>query len=104
MLKAVRTSKEGNSKDLERVLAFVSSPGIKIEKDEVLLSALVDTCMRTREYGHLKKTLQQFADSDMKPNSQTSATLIKAYGQLKQVSKCWDLWKDMEERALEPNE
>lgn len=105
ILKAVRDTKDpGQSKDLERALTLLASPGIKIEKDEVLLSALLDTLMRTREYGHLEKILQKFSDSDMRPNSHTSATLIKAFGQMKQVSKCWEVWRNMEERGVEPNE
>lgn len=105
VLKAVRESNEpGHSKDLERVLNLLASCEIKVEKDEVLLSALLDTFIRKREYGQLKKLLQQFAESGMRPNGHTAATLIKAYGQMKQVSKCWDIWSDMDHRAVEPNE
>jgi len=103
MMKAMK--KVQNSKHLKRALELLTSTGIKACSDEVLLNTVVEACTRNKDREYLEQILDEFTASGLRPSVSTYGSLIKAAGVLKQVDRCWKLWKEaVDERKLDPSE
>lgn len=103
MMKAVSRVKE--SRHVSRALALLDNSGLDVCSDEVLLTAVLETCTRHREFHRLQGVVDAYGRSNIKPTVHAFGYLIKACGFLKRVDKCWNLWCSMiEDCALEPNE
>jgi len=103
MMKAVK--KVHNPKHLKRALELLSSTGINACSDEVLLNTVVEACTRSKDREHLEHILDEFSASGMRPSVSTYGSLIKAAGVLKQVDRCWALWREaVDDRKLDLSE
>ena len=103
MMKVAKYSK--NSSDVKRAIALLDSCHIDICKDEVLLNTVLDCCTRLRETRRLQNVLEQVEKQKPPSSVPTYSLLIKAYGFLRRVEKCWELWQEMtEKRHFEPSE
>jgi len=103
MMKVMK--KAHNGKHLKRALELLSSTGIKVCSDEVLLNTVVEACTRNKDHYHLKLILDEFTASGLRPSVSTYGSLIKAAGVLKQVNRCWELWREaVDDRKLDPSE
>merc|ERR1719375_2782479 len=72
--------------------------------DEVLLSSLVEACMRVGKPDLLSATLQTLRGSSRIAitGSHTFGSLIKAYGFSQDIDGVWQCWKDMRSRHIKP--
>jgi len=72
--------------------------------DEVLLSSVVEACVRIGKPDLLADRLQQLKGSDQVAvnGSHTFGSLIKAYGHAKDMAGVWRCWKEMRSRHIKP--
>jgi len=87
---------------VEKVIALVAQlPG---PIDEVLLSSMVEACMRMRRMDVLSKLLSQCKDDEksLKLTAPSYGSLIKAYAHVGDVARMWALWHEMGERGVNP--
>merc|ERR1719482_1510449 len=72
--------------------------------DEVLLSSLVEACIRVGKPDLLSTTLQTLRGSSRIAitGSHTFGSLIKAYGFSQDIDGVWQCWKDMRSRHIRP--
>merc|ERR1719217_241369 len=72
--------------------------------DEVLLSSVVEACVRIGKPDLLEAQLKQLQDSTPIAinGSHTYGSLIKAYGHAKDVAGIWRCWKEMRSRHIKP--
>merc|ERR1719359_949747 len=72
--------------------------------DEVLLSSVVEACVRIRKPELLSTKLEQLKTSSGIPatGSHTFGSLIKAYGHAQDIDGVWRCWKEMRSRHIRP--
>merc|ERR1719181_288158 len=72
--------------------------------DEVLLSSVVEACVRIGKPDLLEKQLKQFqcGNAISITGSHTYGSLIKAYGHAKDIDGIWRCWKEMRSRHIKP--
>merc|ERR1719201_2556553 len=72
--------------------------------DEVLLSSVVEACVRIGQPELLEKQLKHLRDSTPVTinGSHTYGSLIKAYGHAKDLTSIWRCWKEMRSRHITP--
>jgi len=72
--------------------------------DEVLLSSVVEACVRVGKPELLEAQLKQLEESTpiVINGSHTYGSLIKAYGHAKDVKSIWRCWKEMRNRHIKP--
>merc|ERR1719379_2422151 len=72
--------------------------------DEILLSSVVEACVRVGKPELLASKLQQLqtADGLSVTGSHTFGSLIKAYGHAKDIDGVWRCWKEMRSRHIKP--
>merc|ERR1719359_2642219 len=72
--------------------------------DEVLLSSVVEACVRIGKPDLLSSKLKQFqGNTPVAINgSHTYGSLIKAYGHSKDIDGVWRCWKEMRSRHIKP--
>lgn len=73
--------------------------------DEILLSSVVEACVRVGKPDLLTKTLAQVNDKKNAisvSGAHTFGSLIKAYGHAKDIDGAWRCWKEMRSRHIRP--
>merc|ERR1719335_303909 len=73
--------------------------------DEVLLSSIVEACVRIGKPELLESKLKQLQDSPTAVTingAHTYGSLIKAYGYAKDIGGVWRCWKEMRSRHIKP--
>merc|ERR1719262_1506550 len=72
--------------------------------DEVLLSSIVEACVRIGKPDLLESQLKQLQDTApiAISGSHTYGSLIKAYGHAKDIAGIWRCWKEMRSRHIKP--
>jgi len=72
--------------------------------DEVLLSSVVEACVRVGKPDLLESQLKQLQDSPAVTinGSHTYGSLIKAYGYARDLDSIWRCWKEMRSRHITP--
>merc|ERR1719399_1359533 len=73
--------------------------------DEILLSSVVEACVRVGKPDLLTKTLasvQGQKNSISVSGAHTFGSLIKAYGHVKDIDGAWRCWKEMRSRHIRP--
>jgi len=92
--------KEGQSFDktyIDRALALLRKHSVKV--DEVLMSAVLEACSRLKDPQRLINALDMFKQSGWTMPKEcamhTYGTLIKAYGQSRQLPLAWKLWREL---------
>jgi len=99
LLKTIQTS--SSSPNVERVMAMVSEMDSNV--DEVLLSSVVEACLRGGRADLLKPHLKQRTIMQMQVKSpHTYGSIIRAYGFLKDTKGVWDTWREMRSRHVVP--
>jgi len=99
MMKGVRNIKD--RKDIQRALALLDRSGIDVCKDEILLTTVLDTCIR-HEHKRLEGIIESVKKSSIQPSVHTYGALIKACSILKWLPECLNFWRHIEERGLQP--
>eukprot|EP00928_Gymnodinium_smaydae_P070004 TRINITY_DN53952_c0_g1_i1.p1 TRINITY_DN53952_c0_g1~~TRINITY_DN53952_c0_g1_i1.p1 ORF type:complete len:998 (-),score=238.52 TRINITY_DN53952_c0_g1_i1:80-3073(-) len=87
--------------DVDRVVGLVRRAGI--EPDEVLVSCLLDACVKLRDGERLAQVLDEFKTTGTVPSPRAAAMLLRAHGHAKRMDRAWALWRDLTRgpRALE---
>jgi len=86
--------------NVERVMNLVAELSGPI--DEVLLSSMIEACVRMRRMDLLSKLLSRCKDEEsaLKLSAPSYGSLIKAYSQVGDVTRMWELWTEMGQRDV----
>lgn len=85
---------------IERVMKLVAEVGGPV--DEVLLSSVVEACVRMNRLDLLSDVMCCFEREGcaLQLTAPSYGSLIKAYGQARDVDRVWGLWREMGERGI----
>jgi len=85
---------------IERVMKLVAEVGGPV--DEVLLSSVVEACVRMNRLDLLSDVMGHFEREGcaLQLTAPSYGSLIKAYGQARDVDRVWKLWREMGERGI----
>merc|ERR1719265_1722972 len=74
------------------------------QMDEVLFSSVIEACIRLRRLDLLSSMMQKFekCGHNLSLTAPTYGSMIKAYGQSRDVERIWDLWHEMGSRGVKP--
>jgi len=92
-----------NQKDVLRTMDLVNA--MEEPMDEVLLSSVVEACVRVGKPDLLLKKLEHLQASGKMVSvcgAHTFGSLIKAYGHAKDIAGVWRCWKEMRSRHVKP--
>jgi pentatricopeptide repeat protein len=105
LLKALKQNPKGKN-DISKVLDLLDRHGIDVCCEEVLLNTALDACMKHGEHQRLAGLLDKMkARSGMQLAPHTYASLIKATGTIKNLTRCRELWREMtEDRGMTPSD
>jgi len=89
-----------SASSIERVMKLVAEVGGPV--DEVLLSSVVEACVRMKRLDLLSEVMQHFEREGhgLQLTAPSYGSLIKAYGQAHDVDRVWGLWREMGERGI----
>jgi len=82
---------------VSRVVDLIDETGVVM--DEVLFASVVEACIRT---GSLDLLAERTRQSPQGLTAPTYGSMIKAYGQARDVTQVWSLWKEMISREVRP--
>jgi pentatricopeptide repeat protein len=88
--------------DIQKTMELINT--MEEPMDEVLLSSVVEACVRIGKPELLSSKLQQLSGSNAVSvnGSHTFGSLIKAYGHAKDINGVWRCWKEMRSRHIKP--
>eukprot|EP00971_Amphidinium_carterae_P191753 3804571-Amphidinium_carterae.1 len=88
--------------DITRTMDLISS--MKESMDEVLLSSVIEACVRIGKPDMVMQQLEQLhASGQVAVNGpHTLGSLIKAYGHTKDMPGVWRCWREMRSRHVKP--
>merc|ERR1719515_260423 len=91
-----------NQNDILKTMELINT--MEEPMDEVLLSSVVEACVRIGKPDLLEKQLKQLQSSSPVAinGSHTYGSLIKAYGHTKDIAGIWRCWKEMRSRHIKP--
>merc|ERR1719169_281769 len=71
---------------------------------EVLFSSVIEACLRIGQLDLLSRQMQKYARQGglIALTAPTYGSMIKAYGQARDVERMWELWHEMEKRQVKP--
>jgi len=72
--------------------------------DEVLVTTLVDACIRLRDIARLTAVVQAFRRSGAVPSESAYATVLRAYGHARAVEQAVETWQDMVSHKVWPKD
>merc|ERR1719359_2521784 len=86
---------DSSYKDVLRTMALTEN--MPEPMDEVLLSSIVEACVRIKKHDLLCSRLKQLQEGSMIEitGAHTFGSLIKAHGHAKDMEGAWRCWKDM---------
>lgn len=100
LLKTIRAG--SSARNVERVLNVMDS--VAEEMDEVLLSSVVEACIRAGRVDllvpHLKRQCSSRKIQVRGPH--TYGSIIRAYGFVNDISGAWETWREMRTRKIVP--
>lgn len=93
---------KSNGTDITRTMDLINA--MTEPMDEVLLSSVVEACVRVGKPDLLAQTLAKLQDCGdvVVTGAHTFGSLIKAYGHAKDVNGAWRCWKEMRTRHIKP--
>merc|ERR1719253_314942 len=100
LLKTIRAN--SSTENVERVLEVMDS--MAEEMDEVLLSSVVEACIRAGRVDllipHLKRQCTSRRIHVRGPH--TFGSIIRAYGFVQDIAGAWETWREMRTRKIVP--
>merc|ERR1719401_2989006 len=93
-----------NSAQADILLTMDLISAMEEQMDEVLLSSVVEACVRIGQPDLLANKLQELQGKNniSVSGSHTFGSLIKAYGHARDVNGIWRCWKEMRSRHIKP--
>merc|ERR1719456_1711013 len=72
--------------------------------DEVLFSSVIEACLRIQQLDLLSEKMRKYASQGglVALTAPTYGSMIKAYGQARDVERMWEMWNEMEKRQVKP--
>merc|ERR1719321_1222504 len=72
--------------------------------DEVLFSSVIEGCLRVGQLDLLSEQMRKYAKQGglVALSAPTYGSMIKAYGQARDVERMWELWSEMGKRNVKP--
>mmetsp|Transcript_30158 Transcript_30158/g.55391 ORF Transcript_30158/g.55391 Transcript_30158/m.55391 type:complete len:1041 (+) Transcript_30158:135-3257(+) len=100
LLKSIQTGSKAI--DVERIMAVIND--MDDEMDEVLLSSVVEACIRVGRGDLLMPQLQRQRTTKriQVRGAHTYGSIIRAYGYVQDIEGVWDTWRDMRTRQILP--
>jgi len=89
-----------SSTDVNLVLKLVEK--LDEAMDDVLFSAIAEACIRTGQWDTLKAQMTILCSRGRALSAPTYGSMIKAYGQLRDVKCVWNIWQAMESAKVQP--
>merc|ERR1719161_3287387 len=90
-----------NQTDILKTMELINS--MDEPMDEVLLSSMVEACVRIGKPDLLTARLEMLKDSSGTVcGAHTFGSLIKAYGHAQDIDGVWRCWKEMRSRHIRP--
>jgi pentatricopeptide repeat protein len=91
-----------STSDLSRVLALIDT--MEQPMDDVLFPAVVEACIRTGRLDLLSRQTEKFMKQggSASVSAPTYGSMIKAYGQARDVKRVWHLWDQMFFHSVQP--
>lgn len=104
-LSILMKSLSAHSDELDVVRTMDLIGGMEEPVDEVLLSSVVEACVRVGKPELVTAKLQQFQNKDgvSVTSSHTFGSIIKAHGFAKDIDAVWRCWKEMRSRHIRPS-
>merc|ERR1719364_264896 len=100
LLKALtaRASKQ----DVKKTMGLVEQ--MEDPMDEVLFSSVIEACLRVGQLDLLSWQMQKYARQGglIALTAPTYGSMIKAYGQARDIERMWELWHEMGKRQVKP--
>lgn len=95
-------SKSNSADDISKILDMVDATDQKM--DDVFFATIVEACARTHSFDLLSKQTAKFAreGGSLAVTAPTYGSMIKAYGQMWDVMRVWELWEEMIANNVEP--
>jgi len=95
-------SKANGANEVSHILEMVDATGQKM--DDVLFATVVEACARTNCFDLLSKQTSKFAreGGSLALTAPTYGSMIKAYGQMWDVKRVWELWGEMTGNNIQP--
>merc|ERR1719375_747267 len=92
---------KSNASDVTKTMDLITE--MVEPMDEVLLSSVVEACVRVGKPDLLTTKLAQITkDHHVVSGAHTFGSLIKAYGHAKDIEGAWRCWKEMRSRHIRP--
>merc|ERR1719498_823543 len=95
-------SKTNSGSEVTRVLALVDA--LEQPMDEIFFGIVVEACARTNNLEMLAKQTAKFAQQggSVALTAPSYGSMIKAYGQMWDVKRIWELWDEMTSNNIQP--
>jgi len=95
-------TQNSHASDAERIMDLVVQT--EEQMDEVLFSSVIEACIRLHRLDLLSNMMNKFEKRghSLSLTAPTYGSMIKAYGQSKDVARVWDLWREMGSRGVKP--
>merc|ERR550532_2283922 len=92
--------------DVKSAMGLLDRIGMEVVlSDGVLLNVALETCVKHKELRRVQALCSAWERCSLQPSAYTYAALIKAYGTLQRLDRCWALWRQMtEDRGMDPGE
>ena len=95
-------TRNSHSTDVARTLDMIEQ--MEEDMDEVLLSSVIEACIRIGQLDLLSKKMRKYASQGelVALTAPTYDSMIKAYGQARDVERISELWMEMRGREVKP--
>jgi len=95
-------TEHSHATDAEKVMDLVVQT--EEQMDEVLFSSVIEACIRLRRLDLLSSMMQKFdkRGHSLSLTAPTYGSMIKAFGQSRDIERIWDLWHEMGSRGVKP--
>jgi pentatricopeptide repeat protein len=96
-------SARSSESEIQRTMDLISS--IDGQMDDVLMSSVVEACVRVGKPDLLTTQLQKLKEHSRLPvnSSHTFGSLIKAYGYAQDINAVWRCWQEMRSQLIKPS-
>merc|ERR550514_142632 len=70
--------------------------------DEILFASVIEACLRVGQLDLLSEQMRKYAKQGglVALTAPTYGSMIKAYGQARDIERMWELWSEMEKRQV----
>jgi len=91
-----------HNSDVSRTMQLIDQ--MEEPMDEVLFSSVIEACIRVGQLNLLSDKMRKYAQQGglLALTAPTYGSMIKAYGQARDVERIWELWTEMTSRQVKP--